>query len=306
MDRIHVKVIAYTVNGERIIATASKVSLSRKKVEDIIAMPNEEVETWIRETWRRQHFSPWEHSSYTWYADGCSRVCTHQLVRHRMASYTQQSMRYTEGALRDMALRAAEILGVDCPKSPKRAGKREAYECYSKVLDEVKSLDSIIVPLTATAYVYPPSIGEEGRIELAREYLGATSKYYKLLSLGVPREDARFIIPQAVRSRITVTMNARELVQSFLPLRMCTRAQWEIRLVAWKLWRELSKIHPLLFKWAGPRCVYLENTINDPRPLEEFINGRAVFTIPKCPELVPREGIKPCLKYAFESSLRGG
>lgn len=300
MDGIRVALVSYTRDGERLVAAASKTSLSRKPLSSILEIGDEEVYKWILETWRRQHFSPWEHSSYTWVAEGCSRVCSHQLVRHRHASYTQQSMRYTEGALRDMALMAAEELGVECPRSPKAAGYEKAYKCYAHVLREAAAASSDPLTLSRTAYVFPPSLNREALETVARQYLSATATYYELLSKGVPREDARFTIPVAVRTRITVTMNARELVQSFLPLRMCTRAQWEIRRVAWLLWRELVRVHPRLFKWAGPRCVFLENTIRDnPLPLEELLGDTGEFTIPRCPELVPREGIKNCIKHAM-------
>ncbi len=301
MDKIRVHLVAYTREGDKLIAAASKLSLSRKDVQSLLSMKDEEVETWIRETWKRQHFSPWEHSSYTWIAEGCSRVCTHQLVRHRIASYTQQSMRYTEGTLRDIALKASSLLGLDCPPSPKRFPERDAYKCYSKALDMADSLDDeTVVALAREAYVFPPSIEGDQLVETARHYLEATSMYYKLLARGVPREDARFTIPHAVRSRIIVTMNARELVQSFLPLRMCTRAQWEVRHVSWLLWNKLVQVHPRLFKWTGPRCVFQENTSRrDPQPLANYIDGTAGFTINRCPELVPREGIRACLLYAW-------
>ena len=96
-----------------------------------------------------------------------------------------------------------------------------------------------------------------------------------------------------------VSMNARELVESFLPLRMCSHAQWEIRYIAWSLWRILKNIHPDIFSYTGPRCVLYENRIRDePCRLEDFIKGSCFFNINRCPELVPRERIVRCLIYA--------
>jgi len=303
-DGITVRLLQYTREGPRLVAAAAKITLSRKPVDDILAMPDSEVEEWIVETWRRQHFSPWEHSVYTWMVEGCSRVCTHQLVRHRIASYTQQSMRYTEGVLREVALEAARRAGMECPAKPGRdAPKSDAYRCYAQALHQA-SLEGgdEIVGLAWRAYVIPPSVDP---VEAARGYLEATARYYRLLAQGVPREDARFLIPHGVRTRITVTMNARELATSFLPLRACTRAQWEIRRVAWRLWRLLNEVHPELFRWTGPRCVYTENTVRDkPAPLSHLLDGG--FTIPRCPELVPRQGIPQCLLYSLRDALGGG
>ncbi len=299
VENIRVKVISYIEKGPRIIASAGKVSLSRRTI-DPKRMDQNEIKRWIKELIKRGHGSPLEHSSYTFSIEGCSRVCSHQLVRHRLASYTQQSMRYSEGYLRAQALKVAEIIGKSCPKSPKEAGVK-AYRCYSEVLRN--SLDFLnsaqLLDTARIAYVIPDNIKFKDLTSYLKELLRATSLYYELLSRNVNKEDARYVIPQAVRTNLVVTMNARELLESFLPLRMCTRAQAEIRRVAWLIWVELMKIHPELFKWAGPRCVYLENkTRLEPCTLKEFIEGKCDFTIKRCPELVPREGIKECLRFA--------
>ncbi len=300
---IRVRLVSYTPEGPELVASASKMSLSRKPLEEILSLDPGEVETWIVETYRRMHFSPWEHSVYTFIVDGLSRVASHQLVRHRIASYTQQSMRYTEGYLRDMALEASRLLSTECPEKPKGEASR-AYACYSKSLEEASNSlgGEEVVRIGWRAYVAPPRIARRALVEYYRGLVRATAEYYRLLSMGVSKEDARFLIPHAVRTRITVTMNARELVQSFLPLRMCTKAQWEIRLVAWMLWRELYKIHPLLFKWAGPSCVFRENTSRGkPATLDDYVSGREGFTIPRCPELVERPQIPPCLRAAADT-----
>ncbi|MEB3859904.1 MAG: FAD-dependent thymidylate synthase [Desulfurococcales archaeon] len=300
---IRVELVSYTLNGPELVASASKVSLSRKPLEEVLSLDPGEVETWIVETYRRMHFSPWEHSVYTFVVDGLSRVASHQLVRHRIASYTQQSMRYTEGYLRDMALEASRLLSMGCPGKP-RGEASKAYACYSKAL-EAASRDlggDELIAIAWKAYVAPPRIARRALVEYYRGLVRASAEYYRLLSMGVSKEDARFLIPHAVRTRITVTMNARELVQTFFPLRMCTKAQWEIRLIAWMLWRELSKVHPLLFMWAGPSCVFRENTTRDkPSPLEDYVRGREGFTIHRCPELVERPQILPCLRAAADT-----
>ena len=300
---IRVKLIQYDEEAPKIIAAASKMSISRKAIEELTSIPDEEVEVWIKETLKRGHLSPWEHSSYTFMVEGCSRVCSHQLVRHRIASYTQQSMRYTEASLREMAIRAAEEVGLECPRKPKGDAAREAYACYAQALrkasDEVAA--SKAAELASDAYVIPPSVAlDQRKLEAyARSLLAATSSYYSMLSIGVPKEDARFVIPMSVRTKVTFTMNARELIQSFLPLRMCTRAQWEIRYVAWQVWRELARVHPQLFKYAGPSCVFLNNALLDePKALEDYLKGAAPWAIARCPELITREKIPSCLSFA--------
>jgi thymidylate synthase (FAD) len=302
MLNITVRLIRYAEDAPRLVAVASKVSLSRKPLQELLEISDDEVEVWIRETFRRQHFSPWEHASYTFVVDGLSRVASHQLVRHRVASYTQMSHRYTEGYLRSLALEASKLAGNSCPE--KLSGnKREAYDCYaSSIVDARLTVeDGELVRLASTAFVPPPAfhVKEELLARWASSVLVTASDYYRLLALGALREDARYVLADSVRTRIVVTMNARELVQVFLPLRMCTKAQWEMRHIAWALWGELVKVHPQLFKWAGPSCVLRENTARkEPAELRRYVDGEEGFAIPRCPELVENKAAPGCLRAA--------
>jgi len=77
---------------------------------------------------------------------------------------------------------------------------------------------------------------------------------YRGLSNSVEVEDARYVLPNACATNITITMNARELIH-FFSLRCCNRAQWEIREVADEMLRVVKKASPSIFKNAGPPCV---------------------------------------------------
>lgn len=78
--------------------------------------------------------------------------------------------------------------------------------------------------------------------------------YNGLCELGVPAEDARFVLPNACETRMIVTMNARELLH-FFSLRCCKRAQWEIRAVADEMLRLCKEAAPTIFAKAGAACV---------------------------------------------------
>ena len=67
-------------------------------------------------------------------------------------------------------------------------------------------------------------------------------------------EDARFVLPNACETRLVVTMNVREL-RHFFSLRMCNRAQWEIRKMAEEMFRICFNTAPALFMDAGPACI---------------------------------------------------
>ena len=305
IEMVDVRLVSFSRDGERLVAAAAKQTVKRVPV-----LPGdlseEEVEAWIRELFRRQHWSPLEFSWYVFLVDGCSRVCSHQLVRHRVASYAQLSQRWSEGRLRAMALRACRELGLECPEKPRRGEDflayaralekyRNVYGLSARLASDVGELEaSPLVSLASEAFVIPERLPPLARAELAVQYISATASYYRLLSIGVRKEDARFVLPQSVKTTIYVAMNARELATVFLPLRMCTRAQWEIRRLAWAMWRVLVRVHPRIFRYVGPRCVLLENSVRDqPLPLEVLVEEG--FTIPRCPELVPREGIRNCV-----------
>ena len=147
------------------------------------------------------------HSHFSFLVDGISRACSHQLVRHRPASYSQQSQRYV--AMKDFP--------YVVPGSIKG---REIEESYRKLMKSIGSF------------------------------------YEKLVDNGVPKEDARFVLPNACTTRILFTMNGEELVH-FLRLRTCNRAQWEIRKVAISMLRILRKDVPFIFSKVGPNCYFL-------------------------------------------------
>ncbi|MCK4614012.1 MAG: FAD-dependent thymidylate synthase [Thermoplasmata archaeon] len=77
-----------------------------------------------------------------------------------------------------------------------------------------------------------------------------------LLEAGVVNEDARYVLPNAAKNNITITMNARELLH-FFSLRCCNRAQWEIRELALKMLEKVKKVAPKIFEKAGAACVVL-------------------------------------------------
>ncbi|MEM0043360.1 MAG: FAD-dependent thymidylate synthase [Sulfolobales archaeon] len=272
-----VSLVEYDREADRLIAVASKRSLSSKDFQDIDErMSDEEIEEWIRETFRRGHLSPWEHVSYTFEVI-CSRVCSHQLVRHRIASYTQLSQRYNDKLLQPEDERywtelSGKILG----------GDEESYKRISEI------------------FFIDPDWSKDTRFKIASEYARSVANYWFLRRNGMSREEARYVLPQAIATKIIVTMNAREILH-FLGLRMCTHAQKEIRLVAWILWSELMKIHPRLFKYAGPYCLIDSNMHSyHTYSLEDLIERDIPIGIERCRELVPRDGIRKCVIHSFE------
>lgn len=80
--------------------------------------------------------------------------------------------------------------------------------------------------------------------------------YLKLISLGIPAEDARAVLPNACCSNITVTVNLRELMH-ICNERLCSCAQHEIRKLIKEMTNEVVNILPFMKNYLVPKCVML-------------------------------------------------
>jgi thymidylate synthase (FAD) len=140
-----------------------------------------------------------DHVVYMFEIEDCSRVTTHQLVRHRAVSYDQESQRFS----------AATREGVVTPASIQ--SNEAAYKAYDEALKTVYSA------------------------------------YEKMVAAGVPKEDARYILPSAIKTKLVMTLNARNLMH-LVWQRTALQAQWEIRELASTLHSQAREATPEL--WA--------------------------------------------------------
>ncbi|MBP2628314.1 MAG: Thymidylate synthase thyX [Firmicutes bacterium] len=90
-----IKLISHTPDPERLVAMSARLCYSPVGAEDLVdTMSEAQVESLLNKIVEMEHLSTFEHVSFTFAIEGISRVLTHQLVRHRIASYSQQSQRY--------------------------------------------------------------------------------------------------------------------------------------------------------------------------------------------------------------------
>ena len=97
---MQVKLLTYTPEPEKVVAAAARICYSN--VQDVNELLNglteEKIDNFLQKMQElKQHGTPWEHPSFTFAIEGVSRALSHQLVRHRIASYDQQSQRYCDG-----------------------------------------------------------------------------------------------------------------------------------------------------------------------------------------------------------------
>ncbi|KYC53792.1 MAG: FAD-dependent thymidylate synthase [Candidatus Methanofastidiosum methylothiophilum] len=202
-----VVLLEYTQNPEKVCAVAALTTMKEGTPSEMIKeIDPENAKKRIQRVVGYGHYSIIEHANFTFSIEGISRACSHQLVRHRIASFTQQSQRYVK-------------------------------------MDEIP-------------FVVPPSIKKNKvAADLFNQNIKFLSESYKkLLELGITPEDARFILPNATKTNLVMTMNARELLH-FFNLRCCNRAQWEIREMAWEMLYQVLDVSPALFETSGPKCI---------------------------------------------------
>lgn len=204
-----VKLLSYTKNGLQLIYSAFKecynIRSSYDEWEKHVVTDKNIMKKFIRSVLESGHTSPIEHVSFTFAIDQIDRSVSHQIVRHRIASYSQKSQRYVDHSTAKFIL----------PKTISKS--KEALDIYKETLNQI------------------------------------VKSYQKLVDLGIPKEDARYLLPNATQTSLVMTMNCRSLLH-FFELRCCQRAQWGIREVANKMLKLCRQILPEIFENAGAFC----------------------------------------------------
>ena len=208
-----VTLLAHTPEPERLAVAAALLCYQKGSPEEAWRKAgNEKLRNRLFEELVRQgHGSVLEHPSFTFGIEGISRACSHQLVRHRISSYNQQSQRYVD--LSDPAY-----------------------------------------------YVKPESLSDdEGRfdevlVETVQHYEEIVGRFKARGAKGEQvQEDARYILPNATRTNIIWTTNLRNLLH-VCHVRMCSRAQWEIRQLMHECRRAMEPVFPMIAKYMVVKC----------------------------------------------------
>lgn len=217
-----------TPDPERLVCTAArgdymKASPWAVEFEEVMrpikgATMEEKMEAFIGQLMTAGHWGPFEHPVITFGIEGMSRVTLAQLTRHRLATFDIQSGRFVS-----------------------------------------------LKGLTPDDFVWPPSFTEEEvrareggvhKIELPREEREALvrdalerslSAYRRLVEAGVPREDARYLLPTATPVNGTMTVNARSLMH-IIAIRSFGDAQWEVRDLVTQMLALAKEWMPITFR----------------------------------------------------------
>lgn len=173
---INVKILQHTPNPENVVANSARLCYSNMGIDELFEnYTDEQNETMINNLINMNHESPLEHVTFTFGVEGVSRTLTHQLVRHRIASFSQQSQRY---------VKLDQFKYVMPPEIDK--------------IPELKRNYIAVMKFNQLFYDYTTNqLMKNGRTE--KEAI----------------EDARYIFPNACETKIIFTMNARTLLNFF-------------------------------------------------------------------------------------------
>ena len=174
--KLNVVLLRHTPSPEEVVAMAAKLCYSAANVEELKEKIEEKDQAaFVEKLASIGHLSPIEHVSFTFGVEGISRACSHQLVRHRVASYSQQSQRYVREADFDYII-PQTIKGDVVAEKMFKQMMIDAQEGYTAILKRLED----------------------------RGIIGEAAN-----------QDARYLLPNAAETKIVVTMNARELLHFF-------------------------------------------------------------------------------------------
>ncbi|MEE0518843.1 FAD-dependent thymidylate synthase [Slackia sp.] len=133
---MQVELLYHTPDPERAIATAARLCYAPVGASELMeTMPPERIQSVLSTIMKSGHFSTLEHVSYTFAIDGVSRAMTHQLVRHRLASFNQQSQRYVKFKDGLNTIKPASIAENEEASALFDEAVDAAVEAYQKLLD---------------------------------------------------------------------------------------------------------------------------------------------------------------------------
>jgi thymidylate synthase (FAD) len=212
---MQVRIIAKTTDALEVLFTACKTCTSEFSPSDIFdvlgdgfTVSEEDMEKLVKKVINSGHLSVLEHVNITFSIAGISRALSHQLVRHRHCSFSQQSQRYVT---------EKTMFSYVTPKSI--IDNHLAEHCYNELMSNIYE-------------TYERFVEKE----------------------NIPAEDARYILPNAIVTNLTMTLNLRELIH-ICNERLCSKAQWEFRELGNLMAQEVIKSYEWLKPYLKPKCV---------------------------------------------------
>ncbi len=280
-----VVMLSHTNDPVKVVAAAAKLCYSDVLPDKLYdGLTNEEAEKFIDRLGSYGHESPFEHASFTFGISNASRSLLAQITRHRIASFSVKSQRYTD---------SSKAFNPICPKGIKE--NTRAFSLWESEMNHDLETYEELQNILHDQYMYAEMMKQSENptnLELRQYFIDSLNlgdkrlefhfdaptmknfdtlilnnlsendsrkKLYKNIKASTRRkagEEARSILPNACNTSMVVTMNAREL-SHFFEERCCRRAQDEINHLAWDMLDLCKQEAYPLFKNCGPTCYTL-------------------------------------------------
>lgn len=198
-------------------------------------------QTFIGRLVRHGHESVIEHGSIT-VKIICDRACSHQLVRHRIAAYSQESQRYCDYGGTGLTVICPPRIAELPPGRYELCWLGADHHCEWWRVDDVNLKERLL-----------------GSAELSRanrwldHKLACYRLYCDFRDEGIPPEDARSVLPNATKTEVVTTYNLRQWRHVFEHRALNPRAQWEIRLIMQGILAEFAGLLPAVFAEQAER-----------------------------------------------------
>jgi thymidylate synthase (FAD) len=162
---MHVELLTHTPDPEQVVAAAARLCYSNASIDELLEKSKVDRQEFLEKILSLGHHSVLEHVSFSFGIEGISRACSHQLVRHRLASYSQQSQRYVSHKKRFSAVTPATISAKPELNQRYQQLLEEIHQFYAEMLDaDIPAEDArFLLPNAATTKIVVTMNGRELR-----------------------------------------------------------------------------------------------------------------------------------------------
>ena len=246
MAELKVKLMAHTPNPDAIVAAAAKLCYSPVGVDGIMEkLTDEEVAKFVEHLVSMGHESPIEHVTFTFGIEGISRSCSHQIVRHRIASFSQQSQRYVKLDQFEYII-PPEIEQNEHAKEIFVEHMNNCQEAYDELVSTLihNKMDKLYPTWFSDVDKEFDQLEKEEQAKLDFSPLNLWAKYNRKKYNAIEKEaieDARYVFPNACETKMVTTMNARSLYNLFNKRCCCYDDKTEVLTNnGWKLFKDIK------------------------------------------------------------------
>ena len=244
------KVFLIAGGGKTYCDMAAKFCRTEKDVEEIIASP--QSKKLISDLIASKHVAALEFDDFIFGIQGYARVTEVQMVRKRIASYLIKSGRVEENGKRRMDVVIPDSIKTFHAKHVLNPEKLIVKFTNPNGIAEVKLNDCFPLMKQQFAQTSNPTIIYDYDYS---DILSLIDSWYtEGVIQHIPEEDLRYMKPQATEFKAAVKIDAANL-RNWARIRMCNRAQFEIRDLVTKMVSLARNAAPELMEGVGPSCV---------------------------------------------------